>query len=518
MAQIQPITLVAPGRFGLNTERAKTLLAPEWATRMTNAVINRAGRVGFRKGWADQTTTGISGSYKIDVLFEYLQEDGTKTVISTANNKVYKDFSDFSDSGNDITSSTAPTADHWQFVNFNGSVIGVQRGHAPIEWAGTGDFADISFTGTGYDGNCICAAFGRVWAADADLQTVRYSTLLDHTDMSTSGGTIDMSSVWTTGMDQIVAIAAIGANLVVFGKNHIVLWADGSGSEIGIVPSQLEIVDTIEGTGCIARDSIAKTGEGDLLFLSRHGIQSLGRVIAEKSNPVVTLSKHVRKDLLDNVATQRASDAELDQVRACHSPEEGLYLLHLPVPDVTYVLDTQHPFPDEDQDIMFPVLKWELGGSIGGLLSRQNGDLLFGSSGVVGKYSGNLDDTSTYYFEMSTGWLDFGEANNILKILKELSVTIEVSTATTIRYYWEFDFDGTELSRNEVYSGGVSSEFNVAEFNIDEFAGGATLLRRRVPAFGEGQFLRLGVSATVNNFDFVLQQMTVAPKMGRMIA
>jgi hypothetical protein len=53
--------------------------------------------------------------------------------------------------------------------------------------------------------------------------------------------------------------------LVVFGKNHIVMWADKAGSEIGLDPTALEVVDTIEGTGCIARDSVAVTGEGDII-------------------------------------------------------------------------------------------------------------------------------------------------------------------------------------------------------------------------------------------------------------
>ena len=220
MGQIQAIDLVAPCAYGLNTEKQNQLLAPVWATTALNAVINRSGRVASRKGWASQTTTAISGTPTIDVLHEYIQEDRTSTILSTANNKIYKNITDFSDAANDITSSTAPTADHWQFINFNNKVLGFQRGHTPITWSGSGDFTDASYTGTGPDGNAAVAAFGRVWAADADLQTIRVSSLLDETDYSAAsgGGTIDMSSIWTQGMDEIVALAAVGANLVVFGK------------------------------------------------------------------------------------------------------------------------------------------------------------------------------------------------------------------------------------------------------------------------------------------------------------
>lgn len=519
MAQIFPIDVVAPGAFGLNTESGNTLLIPQWATVAGNAVVNRAGRIAARKGWADQTSNAIAGTPQIAVMHEYLDEAGASVVISAATTKVYKDIDDFTDAGNDITSTTAPTNPYWQFVNFNGKVLGFQRGEVPIERS-SGDFTDASYTGTGPDGNCAVAAFGRVWAADADLQTVRYSVLLDDTDYSTAngGGTIDMSSVWTNGMDEIVAITAIGANLVVFGKNHIVMWADKSGSEIGLDPTNLEVVDTIEGTGCIARDSIALTGEGDLIFLSRHGVQSLGRVIQFKNNPTKVLTKHVRADFMSTITTSRAADAELDRVQATHSPEEGLYIINFPTTDEQYVFDTNHAFEDPDGDIMFPVTKWSLGGSIGGMLTTVTGNLYFGSSGVVGKYSEQSDNTVAYDFEFKTGWLDFGDPqiNHRLKMLKEIVASVVIGDGTLI-WNWEFDFDGSTRTRSVAYSGGTVSEFNIAEFNIGEFAGAAVIQRKNIAAHGEGQFLRLGVTASVSDFDVVVQHMAVSPKIGRMV-
>ncbi|KKL44771.1 hypothetical protein LCGC14_2362360, partial [marine sediment metagenome] len=322
MPQIKPIDIVAPGAFGLNTEKGALLLKPQWATVALNMVINRSGRASSRLGWNDQTTNPISGTKQIDVLHEYLTEAGVSQIITCADNKIYKDIDDYTDAGNDITNASAGTADHWQFLNFNGKLLGFQRGQTPITRTSS-DFADASYSGTGPDGNCAVAAFGRIWAADADLQTVRISALLDETDyqIASGGATIDMSSVWTNGMDEIVAIAAMGGTLIVFGKNHIVLWADGSGSEIGLSPARMQVVDTIEGTGCIARDSIQATGEGDLIFLSRHGIQSLGRVIQSKSNPTVSLTKNVRSMILEVIGTQRTADSEFDQVRSTHSPE-----------------------------------------------------------------------------------------------------------------------------------------------------------------------------------------------------
>ena len=517
MAQIRPIDIVAPGAFGLNTESKETLLAPQWATIALNAVVNVSGRIGTRAGWVSQTTNAISGTPTIDVIHEYLLKNGTSIIITAANNKVYKDIDDYTDSNNDITSSTTPTADHWQFINFNGKVLGFQKGHTPIEWANSGDFIDGSYTGTGPDGNCAVAAFGRVWAADADLQTVRYSVLLDDRDYSVAngGGTLDMSSIWTQGMDEIVAIKAIGSNLIVFGRNHIVLWADGSGSEIGLDPTELQVVDTIEGTGCIARDSVQLTGEGDMIFLSRHGLQSLGRVIQSKSNPVKSLTKHVRTDLLADLVNERASDAKLDRTRAVVSPEKGLYIINFPVCDAQYVLDLNHPFEDEEGELMFPVTKWELGGTVSGMGAIVSGPLYFGASGIVGLYSGLADNNASYQFDFETGWLEFGELNHRLKMLKEIIVSVVIGTGT-ITYTWQWDFSGDRLTRSHAYTTGAA-EYNIGEYNESEYSGGSVVQRINLPAHGEGQFLKLGSKATVSGFDVVIQHISISPKIGRMI-
>jgi hypothetical protein len=543
MSGIFPIDLVAPGAFGLNTERSGTLLRPQWATTAQNAVVNRSGRLGTRKGWADQTTNAIATTPTIARMFEYVNEAGTSTVISTANSLIFKDIDDFTDAANDITSTTAPTADYWQFVNFNNKVLGFQTNHNPIART-TGDFADQSLTTTGQPGtfdlgNSAVAAFGRVWVADEDLQTIRYCVLLDDTDYSTAngGGYIDMSSIWTLGMDEIVAIAAIGANLVVFGRNHIVMWGDRSGSEIGLDPTELEVQDIIEGTGCIARDSVAVTGEGDLIFLSRHGVQSLGRVIQSKSNPTVTLSKNIRGDMQEAIAQTRSADADMKNVVAVHSPEQGLYLLNFPTLDLQFAFDTQHPFQDDDGDNVYPITKWQLGGSIEAMLAMSTGELYFGSAGVVGKYSGNDDNGSAYSFEFLSGWLDFGDpqVNHRIKMLKEILASVQVGTATCT-WKWEFDFNGTQLTRSVAYEGSGAAEFNVAEFSdgggagvgyIDpavgassgetEFSGSVVIQRKNIAAHGEGQFLRVGATVPVNGSAFVIQHMSLSPKMGRMV-
>jgi len=525
MPQIQPVDIVAPGAFGLNTEKGETLLRPQWATTARNAVINHAGRIGSRKGWASLTGAAIAGTPTIDVVFEQLSTANETTIISAATNKIFKGVSDFTIGANDITSATVPTADHWKFVNFNGKALGYQRDHTPIVRS-SGDFADIVLSDPDFGpdgGNDAVAAFGRVWVVDKDKQTIWYSALLDETDFTTEngGGFLTMTKVWTTGIDEIVAIRAIGATLVVFGKNHIIMWADQQGTELGLDPLSLEVVDTVEGTGCIARDSIAATGEGDLIFLSRHGLQSLGRVIQEKSNPIVSLTKNVRTVMLEAIKSQQTTDPDMDQVRSIHNPEEGLYIINFPVYGKMFALDTQHTFQDDEGEPAVPVLLWDVGGSVVGLASRRNGDIYFGSGiGEIGKYSGNDDNTSSFEFEFWTGWLDFEQLNHRLKMLKEI-VAVVSAGAGDINFVWEWDFSNTTNTRTVAYSTIAAAEFNDlpsgAEFNLGEFSGGLRVSRVTVAAFGEGQFIRVGATATIDGFGIIIQQLSLSPKIGRMV-
>jgi hypothetical protein len=520
MPQLAPITLVAPGSKGLNKEREFNLLTPEWATEASNCVISLGGRLASRSGWADQTTNAIAGTPTIDVMHEYKQKDGTTFIISAAGNKIFKGIQDFTNVANDITSLTAPTADHWKFINFNNKVLGFQRGHTPIEWSGSGDFTDASYTGTGPDGNDAVAAFGRVWAIDADLQTVRYSALLDDTDYSTAsgGGSVDMSSVWTQGMDQIVAITAFGSNLVVFGKNHIVIWADGTGSEIGLNPINMYVVDTIEGTGCIARDSVQPIGEGDVFYLSRHGIQSLGRTIQNKTNPVGSVTAMVSTQLKSSVELERIGAGEFDTIRSVFSPENSMYLLILPTAEEIFYVDTRSPYTDaETGDLRYPICTWNVGGNPTSFLARQNGALLLGSAGVVGLYSGDSDNGVGFTMSFWSAWLDLGELNERLKMLKELSAIIQIGGSGSATYRWEFDWTGDSESATITYAGQTAAEYGIAEYNIDEYSGALSVQRKAFPGRGQGQFLRIGATLSINGFGFVLQQMQLVPAVGRLV-
>jgi len=234
----------------------------------------------------------------------------------------------------------------------------------------------------------------------------------------------------------------------------------------------------------------------------------------------VILTKNVRSRFLDAIAKQIAVDPDLDQVRAIHDATEGLYIINFPVYGSMFALDTHHPFQDDDGETAVPVLQWQVGGSVIALATTDKAGIYLGSAGVVGKYGLNQDNGSTYSFEFWSGWLDFDQLNHRLKMLKELVSVVSVGVGS-VSHVWEFDFSGTTNTRTYAYTGIASAEFNDltsgAEFNLGEFSGGVRIQRKTLPAYGEGQFIRVGVTATVNSFDLVVQQISIAPKIGRMV-
>jgi hypothetical protein len=514
-APLSPIQLVSPGKFGLNTQNSAALLGPEWATEATNVVFDITGRLTARKGWLTSTTSPMSGTPVVDVIHEYIRKDGTRTIISAGGNKVWSGVT----APTDVTgASTITVGDNWQFFNFHDVVMAVQQGEQPLRFTGTGNFADVVPTvGTAPQGNCGLGAFGRVWIADTDKQTIKYSKLLDELSWSGTGsGSIDMTSVWPNGMDEVVALAAYNGALVIFGKNAIVFYRDIVGSALGLNPDNMYVSDTIVGTGCIARDSVQQIDNGDLLFLSANGIQSLQRLIQERSNPILNISMNVRDYLLGFVANET-----LAEVRSLYAPKEGFYLLILPTSKRVFCLDTRYRLPDST----YRVTEWGTTVKAG---CRSNDNTIYLSlsilGGRIGTYTGYNDKNAsnasiTYDFRYTSGWLELGEEiGGYIKILKAINGIVYTATAgNTMSVTWDFDFQSNPQSRVITFSSdSVGSEWGVGEWGLMEWGGGGGLQRFRAAASGSGQYLKIGVITPIDQNTFALQQMNLYTKIGRL--
>ncbi len=513
-APLAPISLVSPGAAGLNKQNEAAVLGPEWATEAYNAVFDISGRLTARKGWSPTTTTPMTGTPVVDVIFEYIKEDGTRTILSSGGSKIWAGVT----APTDVTgTATVTVGDNWQFLNFNDVVLAVQQGEQPIRSTG-GNFADlVAGAGTAPQGNCGLAAFGRVWIADSDKQTLKYSDLLNETLWSGgSSGNIDMSSVWPNGMDEIVALAAYNGSLVIFGKNTIVFYRDQFGTVLGLDPETLYVSDTIVGTGCIARDSVQQIDNGDILFLSANGVQSLARLIQERSNPINNVSSNVRDYLLAFTSSETPTE-----IRSLYAPREGFYLLVLPSSQRVFAFDTRYRM----QDGTYRVTEWAARIKAG---ARSNDNTIYLSlahlGGRIGTYAGYNDRDSsnaatTFDFKYNSGWLDLGqEASSYIKILKTINGTVLSGVAgNTMSILWDFDFQNDFESYNITFDNTAEAgEWGIGEWGEMEWGGGAALQRFNVPASGSGQFVKIGVNVPIDENTFVLQQLNLYAKIGRL--
>jgi hypothetical protein len=513
-APLVPISLVSPGRSGLNKQNESAILGAEWATEAYNAVFDTSGRLTARRGWSPGTTTPMTGTPIVDVIHEYIRQDGTRSIISAGGSKVWQGVT----TPTDVTSTaTITVGDNWQFINFADVCLGFQQGEQPIR-STSGNFADlVASAGTAPQGNCALGAFGRVWAADSDKQTIKYSDLLDElTWTGGSAGSIDMTSVWPNGMDEIVALAAYNGSLVVFGKNSVIFWRDEFGSALGLDPETIFVSDTIVGTGCIARDSVQQIDNGDLLFLSANGVQSLQRLIQERSNPIMNVSMNVRDYMLGFVSSESVAE-----IRSVYAPKEGFYLLILPTSQRVFCFDTRYRLSDGT----YRVTEWASRIKAG---ARANDNTLYISlahlGGRIGTYAGYndrdaADAATTYDFKYNSGWLDLGEeAASYIKILKTINGSVLSGVAgNTMSVLWDFDFQGDFSSTNVTFDNtAAAGEWGVGEWGIMEYGGGAALQRFNIPTSGSGQFIKLGVNVPIDQNTFVLQQLNMYAKLGRL--
>lgn len=510
MGQVNAINFPGPGFLGLNREQEQVPLGPEWAVRATNGLIDSAGRMSSRKGWVNQTTVAFTGN--TEQLHEYVDAAGATTLIAAGGDKLWES-SDNGSTWTDRTGALTPTgADNWQFVNFNGKCFAVKSGHAIIRKT-SGNFATFAAATGTLPPNpvAIIAAFGRIWCVGSDLQTIYYCALLDETKWATAdgGGLIDMRTVWTHGIDTVTALAALGARFIVLGTQNIVLWVDGTGSELGIDPLTMIVEDTIEGTGTTARDSVCNIGEGDLYFLGPNGVRSLVRSRIEVQTPVTDLSANNRSYF--NALVQD-STVDKTKIRGVYSSQESFYLLSVPDSLKTFCFDTRLPL----QDSSLRFFEWELAPL--SLCFRRNKDLLFGfGSGIVGKYSGYNDNAATYRFEFRSAFLKLGpEIDAFLKQIKRIKVMCYVSAATMLIVKWAYDFSPDQSTQILSLPASATSEYGDAQFGVDEFGGSSGSRQPQSSGGGYGQYFQVGIEVEIDGSPFAIRNITTYYTMGRL--
>lgn len=518
-APLTHFPLTVPGFKGLNTESKGSFLGPEWATKLENTILDSQSRVTSRKGYLDSTTTPFSAAFISGI--EHRGLSSVKLLATTATKVALS--ADNGDTWSDVTGTASFTSGTWHLVNFNGYTLGFQSGKKILVFNGatSSHVADANCP----QGGAGTAAFGRVWAFDSDGVTLKYSVLLNHTDFTGAGsGSFNLSNVWPD-TDFGTAVAAYNNNLVIFGSRNIVIMSDGTGSTIGLNPTNARVIDTIPGIGCLAQDSIQFI-DGDIWFVSNsRNLMSLKRVLLEqKAGDLTCLSKNVSSSLRDAIDSGSFLTARM---HSTYSPSDRFYLLSLPTESSAgagdevgkvFAFDTVQPLEDGSArcigvwNQMVPTVFFQ----------RADNTLYMAintSTGQVGKYSGYTDNSVTFGMSYESGWLDVTQGTGYELILKRLDGIFLFDSSPSALLKWAFDFSSTFKTRAITFTstGATAAEYGIAEYNVGEWGGGVSLGTKRVSGAGTGQFIKVGLDATINGGAFSIQQLDLFAKIGRLV-
>jgi hypothetical protein len=495
-----------------------------WATELDNAVFDAAGRPAARKGWLPLTQTPGTGVVKR--IFEYYTADGVSEVIYSTDSDIYKDTG----IATSIKGALGVTDGNIKFVNFNDKVVAFGIGTLGVPAVRTtGNFADVVVnSGSAPTSRIGTSAFGRLWGVDADGKTIRYSALLDETrwDELDGGGFIDMSQVWPSGQDSVVAIEEFQGDLIVFGSYNTVVWTDGVGSSLGILPSNLYVSDTIPGSGALTQFGITRAA-GDLWVLTNTGITGLGRELVQRSTPINNISRHVQTDLVAAVD----SELDLDLITLEYNPQDSLVILVLPDSERQYVFDTRSPLEEGSYRSTTWTSVLQTASYIRDLRK------MYGSFktvvGVVMSNEGAEDNNETFSFTYFSGWLELGEQiNKDLKMVKRLASFVFIEKNVVMTYSLQYDFGLKSVVTQASATGGISSEWNsfewgangvsdindpnlVAGVDFGKWSGNIALRTIDVQSGGSGQYIRVGLTVDTNSGGFALQQLNLYAKLGR---
>ena len=518
MAQtLQTHSITTPGFYGLNTQESSLDLSTGFALTAVNCVIDQYGRVGARKGWVTKhaTNTDLNTS-NVTAIGQLVTDSGAEYTVAAGNNKLFKLV------GSTLTmltyggGGTAPTitASNWQIAALNEVLYLFQLGHDPLVFdpaVSTTTYRRVSektgYTGTVPPANIVLSAYGRLWVADTSTEkTVIYwsDILSGHKWVNGSTGSIDVSSVWPNGADNITGLAAHNGFLFIFGKNNILVY---SGAQDVLSAGVFKLSDSTTGIGCIARDTIQNTGS-DVIFLSDTGVRSVLRTIQEKSAPFRDLSKNVRNDLMAGVAGEVAST-----IKSVYSPFESFYLLSLPSLKTVYCFDIKAAL----QDGSARVTVWD---SIEpqSFCYLRDKSLLIGKAGYIGQYSGYQDNGSFYRFQYFTNHTDLG-APSVASVLKKLSVVVIGGSDQFVTIKWGYDFKENYFAQNVKIPAQGVAYFGVSEYNTagTVFSDGVTLQTLTAYPTGAGKVIQTGYEADINGSALSIQKIEIQAKNGKIL-
>ena len=393
-----------------------------------------------------------------------------------------------------------------------------QRGHHPLVQEAGGSLERVEdhvhSIGVPPQANCVLSAYGRLWAANttSNNHTVYWSDLVTTAGAGGrwSGGTtgsLDISTSFTKGGDSIVALAAFNGFLIILCKDSIVIYGDSdtSNNQSYLVPTDLRLVEVIEGIGCIARDSVQHTGT-DLIFLSKQGVSSLSRLIQEKSAPIGDMSINVRDEITKLVASEPS-----ESIKTVYSALHAFYIVSFPLSQQIYCFDTRSRL----ENGAARATHWR-NITLKGMIETSNSKLLLAQAKGIGEYTGYLDDNSTYHMSYYTNHFDFDQPTTV-KMLKSIGISLIGGSGQAFTIKAGTDYSTQYRSYTSNVTQTLSSEYNTDEYDIAEYTGGSDSDRLKLSIGGSGSVIQLGFETEISGDEVSIQKFDLYIKQGRTI-
>ena len=518
--------VAAPGFLGVNSEESPTALPEGWCSIADNAVIDSNGRIASRKGYRILTADNTAlGSEKINEIHEANYVDGTTMLFAVGNNKIFS----FDSAGvlTDITPGAATiTADMWQIATLNDDTFFFQAGHDPIVYdksAGTCTLvsAHVNYSGSVPQADCVVSAYGRVWTGGVSGSSaiLQWSDLLIGAAWTGgSSGQLDLTNLWPTGNDEIIALAAHNAAIIVFGRNNILLFGSSAvDGQLGDPNTDIFLNDTVAHIGCISKYGATAVGS-DLWFIDDTGVRSLGRTIQEKSVPIGDITANVRSQFKTEIRL------ETNRPRLVYDADNAFVLCILEGLPHVYVFDARGLMENgAARTTMWTGLPFACAKRL------VDGTIYMGDNNGINKYQGYFDGADSlgengstfrmrYYFHPQT----FGVPSN-LKIPKEVDFTIGGGLGLTATCYWGFGY--TYIFKSQVFTlDSITPDFyNIDEYNDTttsdptEYGSGSTIGRYSIPLSSSGTALVIGLEVNVGGQKVSIQEINIQTKIGRML-
>ena len=554
MAQAQQnITLSAPGFMGLNLEDSPIELNQQYATVANNAVIDSQGRLAARKALSDASPSPLPFiSYKALTLGRVVDGDTPRVIAAVdVNNGTSFELWELENLDQELVTNTRtvlplpagytlPSA-QVQIISFAGRGIilvegaemlvmsgGVlQRASEQTDWIPPTDVSGVDIFTT-FSPTCGVAAFGRLWVSGIEGQdeVLYYSDIRNPakwldlnaqgpTDPLSTAGAIDVRDNWPLGKDRIVGLAEHNNNLIVFGRESILVWGNPQGDPADV--GGIFLADAISNIGLIDRDAIA-TDARDIMFMDDTGLRSLGRTIQEQSAAIGDLTRPVRQELQQDI--QRVLENPTSKgLQLVYSPAESFVLIILRDLDKVWVCDTRQRM----QDGSFRVTQWTAVPIRSALHLETSSKLMLGvedDNTVLCEYGGSNNEFSgPFVFEYRSPILAFGDPSR-LKIVKQVDYTV-VSGQASVVAEGSVDYIGyrqKSLSRDFELLGSTGVDYGVQEYTAFDYGEGSTVIRNyRYNAGSSGENILIGFKVPMNGNTCSLAQINVQTKLGRIM-